>query len=88
MGTPTGEQPLVSRSMMMMHFAEKFSELVKNAYGDLFSLHGDKAMVSGAMGSPYRILSGRQTKRASIVGSRRATTTFQTLAGFGRARRN
>jgi hypothetical protein len=78
-GTPTAE----ARAAFTQHddsaFAEKFSELVKKAYSDLFSLHGDKAW---SLEQSALITYFRQTDQTSAIIGARQATTFQTLAAL------
>lgn len=78
-GVPTAE----ARSAFTQHddgaFGKKIEELVKKAYSDIFSLHGEKAW---SLDENALITYFRQTDQSSaVVGSRQAKT-FQTLAAF------
>lgn len=60
-------------------FQKAFSEIVKAAYSDLFSLHGDGAW---SLGDPKLITFFRQTDQSSqLVGTRQAGT-FKALAAY------
>jgi hypothetical protein len=64
-------------------FQEELSKLVRNAYKDLFNLHGDATwnLNSAALTTFFR-----QTDQSSAVVGSRQSTTFKTLAalsGFG-----
>ncbi len=76
-GTPTDEARSVFAQHDDMAFAKAFCEMVKNAYSDLFSLHGDKAWVldQSALVTYFR----QADKTSPVVGTRQATT-FQTLS--------
>jgi hypothetical protein len=78
-GTPTAE----ARAAFSQHddstFAEKFSGLVKKAYSDLFSLHGDKAW---SLEQSALITYFRQTDQTSAIMGARQATTFHTLAAL------
>ena len=78
-GSPTAE----GRATFTQHndsvFAKKLSEMIKKAYMDLFTLHGEK---SWTLGNNDLVTYFRQTDQTSgLVGSRQAST-FQTLAAF------
>lgn len=78
-GTPTDE----ARSVFTQHddaaFAKGFSAMVKKAYADLFSLHGDEAW---SLEQPTLVTYFRQSDRTSDVVGTRQATTFQTLAAL------
>jgi hypothetical protein len=78
-GTPTDE----ARSVLTQHddaaFAKEFGAIVKKAYADLFSLHGDKAW---SLEQPALVTYFRQADRTSAVVGTRQATTFQTLAAL------
>jgi hypothetical protein len=79
-GTPTAEARTAFTQHDDSEFAKKFSDLVRKAYKDLFSLHGDKAW---ALEQSSLITYFRQTDQTSdLIGTRQATT-FQTLAALG-----
>jgi hypothetical protein len=78
-GTPTSE----ARATFTQHddssFSKKLSGMMKDAYSDLFSLHGDAAW---SLDNNTLVTYFRQSDQTSaVVGSRQATT-FQTLAAF------
>jgi hypothetical protein len=78
-GTPTSE----GRSTFTQHddaaFGKKVGEMVKKAYSDLFSLHGDNAW---GLDADVLITYFRQSDQTSSVVGARQATTFQTLAAF------
>jgi hypothetical protein len=78
-GTPTDE----ARSVFTQHddtaFAKGFSAMVKKAYTDLFSLHGDEAW---SLEQPTLVTYFRQSDQTSDVVGTRQATTFQTLAAL------
>lgn len=60
-------------------FQKAFSEIVKSAYSDLFSLHGDGAW---NLGDPNLITFFRQTDQSSYVVGTRQAGTFKALAAY------
>lgn len=60
-------------------FSKAFSEIVKNAYKDLFELHGETAWEQEA---DTLISFFRQTDQTSEIVGKRQATTFQLLAAF------
>ena len=76
-GTPTDE----ARSVFTQHddvaFAKAFCGMIKAAYSDLFSLHGD---ASWTLDQSALITYFRQTDKTSAVVGARQATTFQTLS--------
>ncbi|MGD1157928.1 MAG: DUF5343 domain-containing protein [Terriglobia bacterium] len=78
-GIPTPE----ARETFTQHddaaFGKKFSEMIKKAYTDLFSLHGEKAW---ALEADALITHFRQSDQTSSVVGNRQATTFQTLAAI------
>jgi hypothetical protein len=76
-GTPTDKALSVFTQHDDMAFAKAFCEMVKAAYTDLFSLHGDNAW---ALDQPALITYFRQTDKTSAVVGTRQATTFQTLS--------
>jgi hypothetical protein len=76
-GTPTDK----ARSVFTQHddiaFAQAFCGMIKSAYSDLFSLHGDKAW---ALDQSGLVTYFRQTDKTSAVVGTRQATTFQTLS--------
>jgi hypothetical protein len=76
-GTVTDEAQSVFTQHDDMPFAEGFSAMVKNAYADLFSLHGDAAWTLDQSGL---VTYFRQAGRTSALVGTRQATIFQTLA--------
>ena len=78
-GAPTAE----ARSTFSQHddaaFAKKLGEMMKSAYTDLFSLHGEKTW---ALDANALITYFRQSDQSSAVVGGRQASTFQTLAAF------
>jgi hypothetical protein len=78
-GSPTDEAQSVFTQHDDAAFAKEFSGMVKKAYADLFSLHGDKAW---SLEQPALVTYFRQTDRTSAVVGTRQATTFQTLSAL------
>jgi hypothetical protein len=77
--TPTDEARSVFTQTDDAAFAKAFSAMVKKAYTDLFSLHGDDTW---SLDQPSLVTYFRQSDHTSdLVGTRQATA-FQTLAAL------
>jgi hypothetical protein len=78
-GTPTAEARATFSQQDDSAFGEKLSEMMKKAYSDLFSLHGEKVW---DLDSNDLVTYFRQSDQTSAVVGTRQATTFQTLAAF------
>jgi hypothetical protein len=78
-GTPTPEARKVFTQHDNAAFGDQLSQIMKKAYSDLFSLHGDKTweLDTDALITYFR----ESNQTSSVVGYRQAIT-FQTLAAF------
>ncbi len=78
-GIPTPE----TRSIFSQHddatFAKKLSDMVKKAYSDLFSVHGDQAW---GLDTEALVTYFRHTDQTSAVVGKKQASTFLTLAAF------
>jgi len=76
---PTGEAKITFNSHTDSAFEKKFSEMVQKAYGDLFSLHKDKAW---DLDLDELIAYFRVTDQSAAVVGKRQANTFKTLAAL------
>jgi hypothetical protein len=78
-GSPTPEARRVFTQHDPAAFNAQFSEMVKKAYSDLFSLQGEKAW---GLGPSALVTYFRQTDQTSSVVGARQAATFQALAAL------
>lgn len=78
-GAPTADARATFTQHDDSNFGKKLSEMMKKAYSDLFSLHGDKAW---DLDNSILVTYFRQSDQTSAVVGFRQATTFQILAAF------